>query len=315
MTNNIFKIKDQYQLDKIIKKHNDTLIIVVYCSRDCKLSRNIIDPFINLSKKYTKYYFIFANVYVCDTETEYFTIESTPHFILYYNELPISQIIGSYVNLVEKNINLLEKFINKSTRPLGKLSGHINNDATKIKYLKLLFDLTKTGVILSNNYNLESDLDDMIWEYNIHTQPNITVNSQYQPINNQDITKQTKQTKQNNKKSLVPDDKFMDTLKSLIIDEEKYKIIESKIKQKKINNTNNNYNYNNNNSDSNNSNDNSNDSDDNNCNNSNNSNNNNCNNSDNNSNDSDSNNNSNNDSNDNNNYNNKNIILNSEYDD
>ena len=50
----------------------------------------------------------------------------------------------------------------------------------KASMLKKLFHLTKNGVQLTTNYNMESDYDDMVWEYNLHTNPKgITVPSVY----------------------------------------------------------------------------------------------------------------------------------------
>jgi len=52
----------------------------------------------------------------------------------------------------------------------------------KASLLKKLFDLTKSGVKLTNSYDLDSEYDEMLWEYNLQTNPHsIKVNQEYVP--------------------------------------------------------------------------------------------------------------------------------------
>ena len=63
--------------------------------------------------------------------------------------------------------------------------------------LKKLFELTKKGIMLTEDYNMNSDYDTMLWEYNLHTNlQSFTVKSAYQPTNQSDQSDQPDQPEQ-----------------------------------------------------------------------------------------------------------------------
>lgn len=210
---NIYIITKQNKLKTMVDKYSNTLVIVVYIRPDCLICERIVKPFESLSNKYKEYIFAFIDVYNYDQlNCEYYQIDTAPYFIIFYNKVPISQIVGCYVNLLGVLLKLFtEKLINtrifrnsseNHPQTLAKVNyENLDTKNQKILLLKQLFLLTKSGVQLSNSYSMKSDLDEIIWEYNLHTNPDgLCVNSTYLPLNadtsNSPIVNQKKQESQ-----------------------------------------------------------------------------------------------------------------------
>jgi hypothetical protein len=211
---NAFKIDTKLKLTKMINKHRDTLVMLIYVAPNDESCKQTYGPIKELAKKYPQYYFVFIDVSrFDDLSSEYYTVQYVPLYLVYYNAMPISQYIGLNFDLIQSNLELwTERIINykqdnKNIRssvfenntatpttpsptsqdynePLQSQfkNGDVNKDdiVTKAKYLKKLFILTKQGIELTNSYSINSDLDEMIWEYNLHMDPSkLLVTSTY----------------------------------------------------------------------------------------------------------------------------------------
>ena len=220
---NIFKINTKSNLNKMINKNKHTLIILIYVSptdESCKLT---YAPIKQLSKKYLNYYFVFIDITRFDDLTnEHYEVQYVPSYFVYHEGIPISQYIGLTFDLIESQMDFWTKKIIKPnkeiemeinmnppnnkqtlnssnlntcnsaiTTPSKLLDQNESNDELneKAKYLRALLMLTKKGVKLTNAYDMSCDLDEIIWEYNLHTDPSkLQVNSTYKkPIVNDKI--------------------------------------------------------------------------------------------------------------------------------
>jgi len=198
---NVFRIDSKLKLTKTINKKKDILIILIYIRPS--IDNNIYGPIIDLAKKYPKYYYMFIDVdNFDDLSNDYYLVQYTPMYVVYYNCIPISQYTGLDFDLIKKNLDFWTvKIIDQSSMSSNKSlhnefgdtlstckSKQIKtispsadtNTIEKASYLKKLFLLTKQGIQLTNSYNMDSDLDEIIWEYNLHTNPDkLTVDSVY----------------------------------------------------------------------------------------------------------------------------------------
>lgn len=219
---NVFGVNAKWKLNRMINKNKSTLVIIIYIAPNDEASMNAITPIKELSKKYPNYYFMFVDVKnFDDLNTDYYDVQYVPLYIVYYNGIPVSQYIGLNFDLIKKNLELLTNtLINKSCTPStqslqeseeslhskGSSNEGYDDNIEKATYMRKLFMLTKQGVQLTNSYSMDSDLDEIIWEYNLHVNPHkLRVDSTYKkPIcfnDKHSVSEQSKSDKSNKNKS------------------------------------------------------------------------------------------------------------------
>lgn len=267
MSNNIFQVITQKDLDEIIDEHSGSLIVLMYSSKSCPACVTIKPAFISMAKSNNDCFFVYIDVNRFEDPTQKYTkgISHIPRFAYLYNKQEISTIIGADEEKMIKTLAYLRQLIEHKKRqhleakeavlkqqqlqqqqlqqqqlqqqqlqqqqlqqqhlqqqqlqqqhlqqqqqhqfvkqqsdqinPSQQLSSQQSSsqqlllqqdqsspDALfqkKVFMLKKLFDLTKSGVVLTQSYNLDSDYTDMEWEYNLHTNPkSIQVNKSYVP--------------------------------------------------------------------------------------------------------------------------------------
>jgi len=209
----------------MIRRHKDTLVIIIYILQsDEESSKTTIATIKELAKIFPDYYYVFIDIKKFDDlDNDYYDIKVIPFYVVYFNDAPITQYLGPNYDLIKKNLTILTQILiidrksllsSKNIKEEHKLiednsesTVHSNNcsnseNIEKATYLKKLFMLTKQGTQLTNSYNMKSDLDEIIWELNLHTNPNgLCVNSQYKkPIcfpNNNKIIKNNSKNKTN----------------------------------------------------------------------------------------------------------------------
>jgi len=204
----IFKIDTKWKLSEMIKRHKDTLVILIYILQsDEESSKTTIMTIKELAKSFPNYYYVFIDIKKFDDlDNDYYDIKVIPFYVVYFNDMPITQYLGPNYDLIKKNLTVLTKILitdkllpsspneknmmleeskmtveKKNQESIDYPDNCSNSDnIEKATYLKKLFMLTKQGIKLTNSYNMKSDLDEIVWELNLHTNPNgLCVDSQY----------------------------------------------------------------------------------------------------------------------------------------
>ena len=117
-------------------------------------SQLLVETLLNLKKKINM---ITTETLRSNSQTSLNSLSSNQQVI---NQQPTSPPV---TNLIQQKVEEP-----KVVTTVPDLSGRdLRHD--KLIMLKKLYDLTKKGIKLTTTYNIESDIDDMLWEYNIHT--------------------------------------------------------------------------------------------------------------------------------------------------
>lgn len=186
---NIFKIISYPDLEHIFDDNNNKLIVIMFSGKKCDHCVTMRPVFLNASKKYTDTVFIYIDKgEFKDTVNFLAPITTIPRFSFYFNKHELAVVEGAnpsmFINVIE---DILYKLANPPpiiaptvattpVAPVGAAVVHsppqLSNDDLhhdKLIMLKKLYDLTKLGKKLSSTYTIDSDINDMIWEYEIHT--------------------------------------------------------------------------------------------------------------------------------------------------
>jgi thiol-disulfide isomerase/thioredoxin len=176
---NLFQVLNYNDLKDIFDDNSDKLVLIMFSMKTCQPCKNIKPKFVELSKKEQSCLFIYIDVENFLDSQFISGVTSVPRFSFYYDSEEIASQEGANYDDLVKALNDLKIMIEHKkkeimSQELNKLNKK-NKQQEKIVMLKKLHDLTKKNIKLTNSYTLSSDLDDMIWEYNLHTNPDALV--------------------------------------------------------------------------------------------------------------------------------------------
>lgn len=185
MNKNICQVVDESQLDKIMHDRISKLTLIMYSSKMCAPCKQFKPKFVDLAKINKDVYFVYVDASNYKTiENKYFqTCKVTPMFLYYFNNTECARIVGpnepviiSFIKQLEEKIEAkrvqlqLEKQQLEIPKPIFK-----NPDTElmekKILLLNKLIELCNNGAKLTNNYNLDSDYEDILFEYRFQIDP------------------------------------------------------------------------------------------------------------------------------------------------
>ncbi len=183
MAQNIFQVVNETHLDNIMHDNMQKLIVVMYSSSMCKPCKMYKPKFVTLSKTNPNVLFIYIDVTKYDaSENKYFKeCESFPTFLYYFSNTLVAYVKGVDENGIittmasinqkieaKKNQLLLEKqelekqkFKNPDTELMQK----------KIFLFNKLTELHNKGVKLTGAYSIDSDYEDLLFEYRYQVDP------------------------------------------------------------------------------------------------------------------------------------------------
>lgn len=176
---NLFQVLNYNDLKDIFDDNSDKLILIMFSMKTCGPCKLIKPKFVELSKKEQSCLFIYIDVENFVDDKFISGVTSVPRFSFYYDNSEIaSQEGANYEDLIKAFYDLKIMIEHKKreimNQELNKLN-KFNKQQEKIIMLKKLHDLTKKNIKLTNSYTLSSDIDDMLWEYNLHTNPDALV--------------------------------------------------------------------------------------------------------------------------------------------
>lgn len=203
---NIFQVIKETHLDEILRDHSRNLVIVMYSTKDCVFCKEIKPKFVNLSKTYTDSFFVYVDgTNMTYTNNKYFAeYTHVPVFIFYFGQTKLASIEGAneekliyFINLFRQKIDEKKKEMLEKEKLLQSNNTQLPNTSTdqqtqqdnnkqpennnnkvdifqrKVYILNRLRELAQSGVKLTKNYNLESDYDEMLLEYDLHLNPQV----------------------------------------------------------------------------------------------------------------------------------------------
>jgi len=184
-TNNIYQVLNEDDLEEIMNDYKQNLIITMYSSTSCGPCKMIKPTFVNISKDNPDCFFIYVNVEEFKEKKFTYTrnITAYPTFIFYLNNTEIGIVIGAQkealVNTLQQIKNKIQEIVNSVEEEELEELDQLN--IQKIAMLKKLQALVMSGIQLTQGYNLNNSLEEMIAEFNFHT----NVNNSFNNINNQ----------------------------------------------------------------------------------------------------------------------------------
>jgi hypothetical protein len=166
---------------------------------------SIKPQFVKMARDDSDSMFVYIDTNKYTDTSRRFMIKNVPKFIYFFGKLQIADVVGANETQVVATLqNIKDKIKLKKEQYMANLVAAQQQPQQaaqqqqsqqpqqqlpqqsdtlfhkKAVLLKKLFDLTKTGTKLTKSYNLESDYDEMLWEYNLQTNPaSIQVNSEY----------------------------------------------------------------------------------------------------------------------------------------
>ena len=206
MTNNLFQVLSASDVTEILNEHTESLIIIMFSSKTCSPCKLIKPTFVQSSRDNSDCYFLYVDISKFEDKNVTFTndIQGTPKFSYYFNNQEIAYILGGDKNVF---INTLQDLKNKIEAKKREIllyeSENKQKELMKTEMLQNLNNLAQNGVKLSKNYNINSDYNEMKWEYEYH----LRIINQQQP---QSDTQQGQQQGQQQHGQTNPNDTTSD---------------------------------------------------------------------------------------------------------
>jgi thiol-disulfide isomerase/thioredoxin len=189
MDQNIFQVINENHLEEIINQNRQTLIVIMLSSKECPPCKTIKPKFITSSKqnKDIMYIYIDRTNYTGVTGKYLEKFLYTPTFIFYFNCHEIGSIEGAQeqtlittINDIKQKIDAIKQEVEKETKlkqtevvmkDQPKPVPHQSTDllVKKMEILNMLRELIEKGHKLSKNYNLDSEYEEMLFEYQYQT--------------------------------------------------------------------------------------------------------------------------------------------------
>jgi len=198
MAQNIFQVVNETHLDHIMKDNMQKLILIMFSSEMCKPCKVFKPKFVNMAKTNKNVLFIYIdNMNYTGTENKYFKeCTVTPTFLYYFSNTVVAYIRGIDENALIENLLNIEKKIEarKKQLSLSSLSSvplssplpvekqievekpKFTNPDTELMQKKIflfnkLTELYNSGVKLTGAYTIDSDYDDLLFEYRYQVDP------------------------------------------------------------------------------------------------------------------------------------------------
>jgi len=196
MSNNIYRVINELDLEDILNKHSKSLVVIMYSSKTCRPCLMIKPLFISLSKKYNDCFFVYIDLNDFEEKTEKYTtgmgIRATPHFLFMFNNEIIAAVSGAnreilvdtldqlrnqWKNKIKENLKIVsnkEKLVesNEEIDQITKPTFDQDDEMIKNKLTLLakLYTLGRLGYPVNINFTLLSEYEDMIYEFNTYFQ-------------------------------------------------------------------------------------------------------------------------------------------------
>lgn len=193
-TNNIFQVLSDSDVEEIFNENTQSLIILMFSSKNCGPCMDVKPTFINLAKEHKDCIFLYIDIHNFKDEGGQImkNVEATPKFSYYFNKQEIAYILGAEKSVLLKTVqDLKDKIEAKKREILAYEQENRQKELMKKDLLQKLYELSQQGVRLSQQYNMNSDLNEMKWEYEYHLRmlkngngPNTSTEAGNQATNN-----------------------------------------------------------------------------------------------------------------------------------
>jgi hypothetical protein len=166
--NNIFRTLNEGTFKNVLKKHYEDLIIALFTTSN--ISPRYIESIVSLSKKFPSHIFIYVNrdTFESNKSPIFNNITKYPSFLMYYRKHCVKIVSENFIELPNIINNITEQIEEAKGLKVAKVEEDVKYKE-KVIMLKKLYDLGKQGCYITQEYTMDSDLDDIIWEYNLHT--------------------------------------------------------------------------------------------------------------------------------------------------
>jgi len=184
---NIFQVKKEKDMDEILEKYKQTLVITMFVSSTCDVSKKFKSKFVEVAKQFNIYYFVYINVNDFENITCKYTehIKETPTIIIFTNNKPIADYKGSCKDKLVEFIKDVEITIENAKKELEETLKYEEYNK-KIYMLGKLDCIKELGIDLSREYKIDDNLTDMIREYNVIKEKYININNASSNISSHD---------------------------------------------------------------------------------------------------------------------------------
>ena len=223
MEQNIYRVIDESQIDEILEEHKQILVVMMYSSKNCGPCKAFKPKFVNLAVQHRDVLFVYVDkTQFTITKNKYFKdYNLTPTFIYFFGGNNIAFVEGVHEAAIIKTLMTIKEKIEEKRQDMIKREKLLeaqkenelqevqinfppeqnNNDTImmhkKVELLGKLRELEQYGVKMSKHYTLDSDYNDMLFEYEYH------INHQYKQLNQPDQqNKKQEQVKQEQVKQL-----------------------------------------------------------------------------------------------------------------
>ena len=165
MTNNIFRVLNEGDLEEILEINKFKVVVVMYSNKNCGPCKKIKPQFVSLAKEHPNSYFVYVDLgdfKITDNKyTKY--ISGTPQFVFYISNKYAHNILGPNLMELKKVTSELEFQVKKA----HEASQHISHEK-----------------MLSQNM-METINEEPTLEQNIQPVEQQPMNTQQQPMNTQ----------------------------------------------------------------------------------------------------------------------------------
>ncbi len=147
MTFNIFQVLKETDLDEIMNDHNQNLVVVMFSTKTCRPCMRIKPKFVDMAKENGECFFVYIDLNNFEnTEYKYTkTVEATPKFSYYFNNVEIADVMGADESVVSKTLSHLKNKISVGKKQLESET-QTTPTTTQNKKVPVLETHTKTEV-------------------------------------------------------------------------------------------------------------------------------------------------------------------------
>jgi thiol-disulfide isomerase/thioredoxin len=165
---NLFRVANESDLDDIMNKNIDKLVLVMFGSKNCPQSTIVKPKFIDLSKMNQDSLFVFIDITKFDEVSKKYTtdLKGTPKFAFYFNNNNLGCIYGPDHNILYTHFNGIKQKLQIFRQQKQKEEpAPTQVPDNKAFILSKLHEMQKVGIVLSQNYTMDSDFNQMYNEY------------------------------------------------------------------------------------------------------------------------------------------------------
>lgn len=202
MPDNLYQVLSSTDVDEILEEHVESLVVIMFSSKSCSPCRQVKPTFVQSSKDNPNCYFLYIDIGNFEDKnlTYLNNVKGTPKFSYFFNNQEIAYILGGDKEVYNNTLHDLKNRIEAKKREILLYeSENKQKEEMKRNMLNNLFEIQKAGVRLSKTYNMNSDYNEMKWEYEFHqrmmNQQNDENSAQHTNVDNH-ITEQHQQNQQ-----------------------------------------------------------------------------------------------------------------------